>query len=29
VAAIKAGFGELGKTCKACHDPYRAPESDH
>jgi len=24
VAAIKAGFGELGKTCKACHDPYRA-----
>lgn len=28
VAAIKAGFGELGKTCKACHDPYRAPESD-
>ena len=29
VAAIKAGFGELGKTCKACHDLYRAPESDH
>ena len=29
VAAIKARFGELGKTCKACHDPYRAPESDH
>lgn len=29
VAAIKASFGELGKTCKACHDPYRAPESDH
>ena len=28
VAAIKASFGELGKTCKACHDPYRAPE-DH
>ena len=25
VAAIKAGFGELGKTCKACHDPFRAP----
>ena len=24
VTAIKAGFGELGKTCKACHDPYRA-----
>ncbi|MBA3512708.1 cytochrome c [Sphingomonas sp.] len=25
VAAIKASFGELGKACKACHDPYRAP----
>lgn len=23
-AAIKASFGEVGKTCKACHDPYRA-----
>lgn len=29
VAAIKAQAGELGKSCKACHDPYRAPESDH
>jgi cytochrome c556 len=29
VPAIKASFGELGKTCKACHDLYRAPESDH
>ncbi|HEU4704915.1 MAG TPA: cytochrome c, partial [Sphingomicrobium sp.] len=29
VAAIKAGFGEVGKTCKACHNPYRAPEKDH
>ena len=29
VAAIKASFGELGKACKACHDPYRAPEKDH
>lgn len=29
VAAIKASFGKLGKTCKACHDLYRAPESDH
>jgi cytochrome c556 len=28
VAAIKASFGELGKACKACHDRYRAPESD-
>ena len=26
VAAIKAQAGELGKACKACHDPYRAPE---
>ena len=24
VAAIKAGFGDLGKTCKACHDNYRS-----
>ncbi len=24
INAIKAGFGELGKTCKACHDLYRA-----
>ena len=23
VAAIRASFGELGKTCKACHDLYR------
>jgi len=22
--AIKAQFGEVGKTCKACHDDYRA-----
>ncbi len=22
--AVKAAFGELGKTCKACHDDYRA-----
>src|SRR5687767_6065540 len=29
VAAIKAGFGEVGKTCKACHDPYRDPKDDH
>ena len=24
--AIKAQAGELGKACKACHDPYRAEE---
>ena len=23
-AAIKARFGDLGKSCKACHDSYRA-----
>lgn len=28
VSAIKAQAGELGKACKACHDPYRAPEKD-
>jgi cytochrome c556 len=22
--AIKASFGDLGKTCKACHDKYRS-----
>ena len=28
-AAMKAAHGDLGKSCKACHDPYRAPEDDH
>ena len=28
LAAIRAAHAELGKNCKACHDPYRAPE-DH
>ena len=23
LAAIRASFGELGKSCKACHDSYR------
>jgi cytochrome c556 len=23
VAAMKSAFGDLGKSCKACHDPYR------
>ncbi|HVH49306.1 MAG TPA: cytochrome c [Sphingomicrobium sp.] len=27
--AVRAQAGELGKSCKACHDPYRAPEGDH
>jgi cytochrome c556 len=26
VAAMNARFGELGGTCKACHDKYRAEE---
>ena len=26
VAAIKAAHGNLGKSCKACHDSYRVPE---
>ena len=23
VAAIRAAFGETGKSCKACHDQFR------
>ena len=26
VAAMQAAFGEVGKSCKACHDPYRRPK---
>ena len=26
VAAIRSSFADLGKTCKACHDPYRAKD---
>ena len=29
LAAIRAAHAQLGKNCKACHDPYRAPEDDH
>lgn len=29
VAAIRAAHGELGKTCKDCHDRFRGPEQDH
>ena len=29
LAAIRAAHAELGKSCKACHDPYRTPEDDH
>ena len=28
VAAIRAAHGELGKTCKDCHDRFRGPEQD-
>ena len=28
LAAIRAAHGDLGKNCKACHDPYREPEHD-
>ena len=27
VAAAKAAFGDVGKSCKACHDLYRAKKS--
>lgn len=27
VAAIRAQYGEVGKTCKGCHDNFRVPES--
>ena len=26
VAAIKAAHGDMGKSCKACHDSYRVPD---
>ena len=26
VAAMKSAFGDVGKSCKACHDPYRRPK---
>ena len=26
LAAIRTAHANLGKNCKACHDPYRAPE---
>jgi cytochrome c556 len=28
VAAITAAQGELGKTCKGCHDPYQAKKGE-
>ena len=28
LSQIQASFAALGKSCKACHDPYRAPEED-
>lgn len=29
LAAIRAAHGELGKSCKACHDLYRSEEKAH
>lgn len=29
VAATKTAFGNLGKSCKACHDEFRAADHDH
>ena len=29
LTSIKARFGDLGKTCKACHDPYRNEHEKH
>ena len=26
VAAVRAAYADLGKSCKACHDLYRAPD---
>lgn len=26
IATIRAAHADLGKSCKACHDPYREPE---
>jgi len=28
VEAMRAAHGELGNTCKNCHDRFRAPEED-
>ena len=28
MAAIKASYGKLGGTCKACHEPYRSEMHD-
>lgn len=29
LAAIRAAHANLGKNCKACHDPYRSEEKEH
>ena len=29
VNAVKSTYGDLGKSCKNCHDTFRAPEDDH
>jgi cytochrome c556 len=28
IAAVKTAFGEVGKTCKNCHEKFRAEEHD-
>jgi cytochrome c556 len=27
-AAVQSSFGEVGKSCKGCHDAFRAPEDE-
>jgi len=29
LTAMKSAHADLGKSCKACHDLYRAPEDEH
>ncbi len=29
LSAVKSTYGQLGKSCKNCHDTFRAPEDDH
>ena len=29
LSAVKSTYGDLGKSCKNCHDTFRAPEDDH
>ena len=29
LSAVKSTYGDLGKSCKNCHDTFRSPEDDH